>query len=72
MSDEFKHCPFCGDEAELTVRPVDLVGWDDGVGYTVSCKGMIDSDCCGSYLFDFKTKAWAIEQWNRRPENRDK
>ena len=66
MSEELKFCPFCGGPAELTTRKVDMVGWDDGVGYTASCKGDIDADCCGSYFFDFKKKEWAIAAWNRR------
>ncbi len=63
---ELKTCPFCGDEAELTSRPIDLPGWEDGLGWTASCKGSLDADCCGSYYFDFKKKEWAVEQWNKR------
>lgn len=66
MEEILKPCPFCGGEAELVYSN------DNHHQPHVQCKfgAFLMPKCPGTftYQWNYKTKAEAIEAWNRRPE----
>lgn len=58
MTEQLKHCPFCGGEASI------VEGSDSGV--FAGC-----SNCCSCTEF-FKTKNEALKAWNARPIENEK
>lgn len=66
--DELKPCPFCGDEADVSV-----VADDGGYSATVRCAGYIEHDCFAHMTYWAQKREWAVEtafkKWNRRADN---
>ena len=57
MSDELKHCPFCGHDASAYRT-------DNGV-YFAGCSAASDTCICGAGVIR-ATKEQAVTAWNRR------
>lgn len=56
---ELKPCPFCGGKADI--RDFTIIDSDPEID--IFCTN------CGGQTFVYKTKAEAIEAWNRRADN---